>query len=65
MMVRKLKIKKTMPTDITNNEAQEHSNLELYTVTFTKIVTIESQMQKHQIDILLKDPNVKSINIQK
>lgn len=54
-----------MPTNITDNIAQEQSNLELYTVTFTKIVTIESQMQKHQIDVLLKDPNVKSINIKK
>lgn len=64
-MTRKLKIKKTMSTDITDNVAQEQSNLELFNVTFTKIVTIESQMQKHQIDILLKDPNVKSINIKK
>ena len=64
-MTRKFKIKKTMPTDITDNVAQEQSNLELYTVTFTKIVTIESQMQKHQIDVLLKDPSVKSINIKK
>lgn len=65
-MTRKFKIKKkTMPTNITDNIAQEQSNLELYTVTFTKIVTIESQMQKHQIDVLLKDPNVKSINIKK
>ena len=58
--------KKIMPTkDITDNIPQEHSNLELYKVTFTKVVTIESQMQKHQIDVLLKDPNVKSINIKK
>ena len=64
-MPRKFKIKKTMPTDITDNVTQEQSNLELYTVTFTKIITVESQMQKHQIDILLKDPNVKSINIKK
>ena len=60
------KFRRKMPAeDITDNIPQEQSNLELYTVTFTKIVTIESQMQKHQIDILLKDPNVKSINIQK
>ena len=60
------KFRRKMPAkDITNNIPQEHSNLELYKVTFTKVVTIESQMQKHQIDILLKDPNVKSINIQK
>ena len=65
MKIHKLKIKKPMPTDITDNATQEQSNLELYTVTFTKIVTIESQMQKHQIDVLLKDPNVKSINIKK
>ena len=64
-MTSKFKIKKPMPTNITDNTAQELSNLELYTVTFTKIVTIESQMQKHQIDVLLKDPNVKSINIKK
>lgn len=54
-----------MPTNITNNKPQEQSNLELFTVTFTKIVTIESQMKKHQIDVLLNDPNVKSINIKK
>ena len=61
-----VKFKRKMPTkDFTDNIPQEHLNLELYKVTFTKVVTIESQMQKHQIDILLKDPNVKSINIQK
>ena len=60
------KFRRKMPTkDITDNIPQEQSNLELYKVKFTKVVTIESQMQKHQIDILLKDPNVKSINIQK
>ena len=60
------KFRRKMPAkDITDNCPQEHSNLELYKVTFVKVVTIESQMQKHQIDILLKDPNVKSINIQK
>lgn len=60
------KFRKKMPTrDIADNIPQEQSNLELYKVKFTKVVTIESQMQKHQIDILLKDPNVKSINIQK
>ena len=60
------KFKRKMPAeDITDNIPQEQSNLELYKVKFTKVVTIESQMQKHQIDILLKDPNVKSINIQK
>ena len=53
-----------MPTNITNDEHQEQ-NIELYTVKFTKIVTVEIQMQKHQIDVLLKDPNVKSINIKK
>ena len=61
-----VKFRRKMPAkDIRNNIPQEHSNLELYKVKFTKVVTIESQMQKHQIDILLKDPNVKSINIQK
>ena len=64
-MTRKFKIKNAMSTDITNNGHQEQSNLELYTVKFTKIITVETQMQKHQIDVLLKDPNVKSINIKK
>ena len=63
-MTRKSKIKNAMPTNITNDEHQEQ-NIELYTVKFTKIVTVEIQMQKHQIDVLLKDPNVKSINIKK
>lgn len=63
-MTRKSKIKNAMPTNITNDEHQEQ-NIELYTVKFTKIVTVETQMQKHQIDVLLKDPNVKSINIKK
>ena len=55
-----------MATDITNNKAQESiHNSELYHVTFTKVITIESHMQKHQIDVLLTDPDVKSINIKK
>ena len=55
-----------MAIDITDNKVQESvHNSELYHVTFTKVITVESQMQKHQINTLLTDPDVKSINIKK
>ena len=50
-------------TDTSTNQQEE--SLTLYTVTFTKIITIEQQMNKRQIDALIKDKNVKSINIKK
>ena len=49
----------------TDNPQKSIFNSELYHVTYTKIITVESHMQKHQIDILLTDPDVKSINIKK
>lgn len=57
--------KKTMPTDITDNKPQEQSSLELYNVSYTKVINYCESLTKHQIDALLKDPNVKSINIKK
>ena len=50
-------------TDTSTNQQEEP--LTLYTVIFTKIITIEQQMNKRQIDALIKDENVKSINIKK
>ena len=64
-MTRKFKLKQKHMPHITDNKPQEQSNTELYKVTFTKIVTVETELQKHQIDALIKDPNVKSINIYK
>lgn len=57
--------KKIMPTDITDNKPQEQSSLELYNVSYTKVINYCESLNKHQIDALLKDPNVKSINIKK
>ena len=57
--------KKIMPTDITDNKPQEQSSLELYNVSYTKVINYCESLTKHQIDALLKDPNVKSINIKK
>lgn len=37
----------------------------MYNVVFTKIITIEQQMNIRQINALLKDNNVKSINVKK
>lgn len=54
-----------MPTDITDNKPQEQSSLELYNVSYTKVINYCESLTKHQIDALLKDPNVKSINIKK
>ena len=44
---------------------QTTNDVEIFTVTYTKIITLEQQLQKHQINILLSDPDVKSINIKK
>ena len=55
-----------MPSiDITDNKPQEQSSLELYNVSYTKMTNYCESLTKHQIDVLLKDPNVKSINIKK
>ena len=54
-----------MPTDITDNKPQEQSFLELYNVSYTKVINYCESLTKHQIDALLKDQNVKSINIKK
>ena len=51
--------------DITDNKPQEQSSLELYNVSYTKVTNYCESLTKHQIDVLLKDPNVKSINIKK
>ena len=58
--------KKIMPsTNITDNKPQEQSSLELYNVSYTKMTNYCESLTKHQIDVLLKDPSVKSINIKK
>ena len=50
--------------DCTNDKPQE-SILTTYNVEFTIIITKNEQLTKCQIEALLKDPKVKSINIKK
>lgn len=53
-------------TDITDNKPQESSSaLTTYNVEFTTVITKNEQLTKCQIEALLKNPKVKSINIKK
>ena len=49
---------------ITNTD-ENYDECSTYNVIFTKIITVEQQMNVRQINVLLKDKNVKSINIKK
>ena len=58
------------PAPFVNDEGkfqkkEESNELAMYHVIITKITTIEMEATNVQINALLADPNVKSINIQK
>lgn len=46
------------------NESKQES-LDLFRVKFIKIIHCDELLNEHQIQALLKDKNVKSINIEK
>ena len=55
------------PTDISPQPGDElkQEPLDLFHVTFTKIIHYDEMLNERQIQALLKDKNVKSINIDK
>lgn len=58
------------PAPFANDEGkfqkkEEPNELAMYHVVITKITTVEMEATNVQINVLLADPNVKSINIQK
>ena len=44
---------------------QKQESLDLFRVKFIKIIHCDELLNEHQIQALLKDKNVKSINIEK
>lgn len=44
---------------------QKQESLDLFRVKFIKIIHYDELLNEHQIQALLKDKNVKSINIEK
>lgn len=57
---------KHMATDITPTTEKEYQqSIEIYDISYTKVIIEKTRMTKKQIMSLLSDPNVKSINIKK
>lgn len=61
------KIKKSSYIDISPQPGDEpkQESLELFHVKFTKVIHFDEMLNERQIQALLKDKNVKSINIEK
>ena len=62
---------RVMPSSFVNEEGKfkkkekQPEELTLFKVKFTKIIHFDEHLTKHQIEELLKNPEVKSINIEK
>lgn len=54
-----------MPLKLDNERKSCQESLDLFRVKFTKIIHFDEMLNEHQIQALLKDKNVKSINIEK
>lgn len=53
------------PASFVNEEEKQQEEVTLFKVKFTKVIHFDGMLNERQIQTLLKDKNVKSINIDK